>query len=174
MIPSPPNARSDARWDLDGRPPGPPLQKERRPSGEELVLWSALQLARRRKYDEAEAVLVRSRFSQPETRAQVYDLLARIRVRQQRYAEAKDLWEKASAQDPDRRHYKRAGEVLPLVPILRKGLIVAALAILVALAFAAGHIVSRRGTRNPDEGAAGRTVGVESPAHTMRGEEVRE
>jgi len=130
--------------------PGTTAQSKRCPPVEQLVLWSALQLARRRRYAEAESALAPLRSSASDVRAQACDLLARIRVRQWRFSDADALWAKAGALAPDSCCYRRARQVLPLVPVLWRALVAAAFAILVVLAFAAGLNASRRGDHTGD------------------------
>lgn len=139
-----------------------PTQEKRCLPVETLALWSALQLARRRKYAEAEALLLPLRSSQPEVRAQACDLLARMRVRQWRYSDADSLWATASALAPDCRPYRRAREVLPLVPILWRSLIAGVITVLVLVAFAAGLSASRRRVPQPDATVAAPTSVHES------------
>lgn len=126
---------------------------------ERLVLWSGVQLARRRRYTEAESVLACLSSSGSEVRAEACDLLARIRVRQWRYADADALWAKAEGLVPDRHSYSRAREVVWLVPVLWRTLVALFVAILVVLAFAAGLNASRRGDNRQDAAERAAPIG---------------
>lgn len=158
------------RADTGDKQPRSLSQEKRCPPVEKLALWSALQLARRRRYTEAEALLSPLRSSQPEVRAQACDLLARMRVRQWRYADADSLWATASALAPDCLRYRRAREVLPLVPILWRALIAGVIAVLLLVAFAAGLSASRRGDRQPGAPVAAPTSAHESLPPPQGGE----
>jgi hypothetical protein len=160
-----------ARGDMADKRTHPPMPVKRCPPVEQLALWSALQLARRRRYAEAETLLAPLRSSQPETRAQACDLLARMRVRQWRYADADSLWASASALAPDCCRYRRAREVLPLVPILWRSLMAAVIGILVLLAFAAGLSASRRGDSRPTETAPAPMTAHEALPQSQGGEQ---
>lgn len=80
---------------------------------EELLIWQASDFARKKHYVEAEAILDLFESSEGKHKSAAYELLARIKARQNKYAEAKAFFQKAIALDPGNPDLRRALDILP-------------------------------------------------------------
>jgi flagellar motor protein MotB len=80
---------------------------------DELIIWQASELARRKKYVEAEAILGLLDSAEKKYKAIAYDLLGRIMIKKKKYTEAKTYFQKAVAFDPDNMNPREALEYLP-------------------------------------------------------------
>lgn len=80
---------------------------------DELLIWQASELAREKKYTEAEAILSIFDSTEEKHKAIAYDLLGRIMIKKKKYAEAKTCFQKAIAFDPNNMNPREALDYLP-------------------------------------------------------------
>jgi flagellar motor protein MotB len=80
---------------------------------EDLLIWQASDLARRKKYPEAEAILGLLEISEGKNRSAACDLLGKIRAKQGQYAEARAYFQKAIALNPENLSPREALDGLP-------------------------------------------------------------
>jgi tetratricopeptide (TPR) repeat protein len=79
----------------------------------DLLYWQATDLARERRYREAELILANFEQAEDNYKAKVYDLRGRILVQQQEYARARAFFQKAVALAPGNAEYQTALQHLP-------------------------------------------------------------
>jgi flagellar motor protein MotB len=95
---------------------------------EGLLIWQASDLARRKKYSEAEAILGLLETSEGKNRSAACDLLGKIKAKQGQYAEAKAYFQKAIAFDPGNSSPREALDNLPNYQRKRRALKLASFA----------------------------------------------
>lgn len=81
---------------------------------EDLLIWQASDLARRKQYPEAEVILGLLETSEGKYRSAACDLLGKIKAKQGQYAEAKACFQKAIAFSPNNADLREALACLPV------------------------------------------------------------
>lgn len=109
---------------------------------DDLLIWQASELARAKKYLEAETILGLFDSAEEKYKAIAYDLLGRIMVKKKKYTEAKAYFQKAIAFDPNNTNPREALDYLPTYQRNSRLLRVVGIPSILSLIFIGGFIIA--------------------------------